>query len=264
MSTPDEAAAELAHESLSTGDVIGWFEPLYAAAAVGDAVIPWDRGEPHPLLVDWAAASAGTSKDSGSAHDAVETEAIAGASTASSDEYPRSAVETEAIAGASAASSGRALVVGCGPGHDAELIASLGYDTTAFDVSDSAIVGARGRHPHTTARYLVANLFELPTDWHRAFDLVVEVMTVQAMPRTVRAKAIATIRDLVAPGGTLLVIGMHLPDDWMLEQGPPWPLTSEELETFASDGLQGRLISAPREDGPDNYRYTLTRNDEAQ
>jgi SAM-dependent methyltransferase len=37
-------------------DPTGWFEPLYAAAEVGEAVVPWDRGGPSPLLVEWTAA----------------------------------------------------------------------------------------------------------------------------------------------------------------------------------------------------------------
>jgi SAM-dependent methyltransferase len=36
------------------GDPTGWFEDLYAAADEGQAVIPWDRGGPNPLLVEWA------------------------------------------------------------------------------------------------------------------------------------------------------------------------------------------------------------------
>jgi 2-polyprenyl-3-methyl-5-hydroxy-6-metoxy-1,4-benzoquinol methylase len=42
---------------------------------------------------------------------------------------------------------GRALVVGCGLGEDAELVARLGFVTTAFDVSPTAIERARERFP---------------------------------------------------------------------------------------------------------------------
>jgi SAM-dependent methyltransferase len=35
-------------------DPAGWFEDLYAAAEVGQAIVPWDRRAPHPLLVEWA------------------------------------------------------------------------------------------------------------------------------------------------------------------------------------------------------------------
>ena len=35
------------------GDPTGWFERLYADAAQGQAIVPWDRRAPHPLLVEW-------------------------------------------------------------------------------------------------------------------------------------------------------------------------------------------------------------------
>ena len=37
----------------------------------------------------------------------------------------------------------RAVVVGCGPGHDAEYLAQLGLPVTAFDISASAIEQVR-------------------------------------------------------------------------------------------------------------------------
>jgi SAM-dependent methyltransferase len=53
---PDEQAVRLAAESLAAEDPTGWFERLYAAAEHGGAVVPWDRGAPHPLLFEWARA----------------------------------------------------------------------------------------------------------------------------------------------------------------------------------------------------------------
>ena len=56
MTTPDpeERARELAAAARGAGNATGWFEQLYAAAEAGDAVVPWDRGSPHRLLVQWA------------------------------------------------------------------------------------------------------------------------------------------------------------------------------------------------------------------
>src|SRR5918996_5944020 len=51
---PDERSKDLATESLAAGDPTGWFEHLYAAAEEGEAVVPWDRGAPRLLLVQWA------------------------------------------------------------------------------------------------------------------------------------------------------------------------------------------------------------------
>jgi SAM-dependent methyltransferase len=50
----DADANRLSAASMSAGDPTGWFEKLYAAAEDGQAVVPWDRQAPHPLLVEWA------------------------------------------------------------------------------------------------------------------------------------------------------------------------------------------------------------------
>lgn len=52
---PDEQARRIAAESLAASDPTGWFERLYTAAEQGEAGVPWDRGAPHPVLVQWAA-----------------------------------------------------------------------------------------------------------------------------------------------------------------------------------------------------------------
>lgn len=54
MTDADHQADRLAAESLAVQDPTGWFECLYAEAEDGAAVVPWDRGAPHPLLVEWA------------------------------------------------------------------------------------------------------------------------------------------------------------------------------------------------------------------
>ena len=57
MTAPGPAAepGRLVAQALSAGDPTGWFEPLYAAAEEGAAVVPWDRGgAPHWLLTAWA------------------------------------------------------------------------------------------------------------------------------------------------------------------------------------------------------------------
>lgn len=133
----------------------------------------------------------------------------------------------------------RAMVVGCGLGRDAQHLAGLGYHTTAFDVSPTAIAGARTRYPDSVVDYRVADLFALPDAWVGAFDLVVESYTVQALPVALHTRASAAVTSLVAPAGTLLVIsavGARGAD----VAGPPWPLTGAEIDRFAADGLEVR------------------------
>jgi SAM-dependent methyltransferase len=176
-------------------DPTGWFEPLYRAAEAGDAVVPWHRGEPAPLLVEWTAAR-------------------------SLDGRGR-----------------RALVVGCGLGDDAEHVASLGFHTIAFDIAPTAIRGARRRFPDTAVEYVVADLLDRPPAWRRAFDFVVESITVQSLPDPPRPRAIANVAGLVAPGGTLLVLAAAR-EAGEPADGPPWPLTRAEVEAFATGGVE--------------------------
>jgi len=129
----------------------------------------------------------------------------------------------------------RALVVGAGLGRDAEFMAGLGYATTAFDISDTAVRLTRARYPQSAVTYLVADLLDPPPAWQEGFDLVVESNTVQALPRELRDRATAAVAALVAPGGTLLVLAAAASARG--DDGPPWPLTRAEVAGFADGGL---------------------------
>jgi threonine dehydrogenase-like Zn-dependent dehydrogenase len=130
----------------------------------------------------------------------------------------------------------RALVVGAGLGEDAEYLSARGFDTVAFDVAATAVKLAAERFPGTRVEYRVADLLDPPPDWRGAFDLVFESMTVQSMPPDLHDEAIARVRELVAPGGTLLVLATGRGEQ-QAAAGPPWPLTRAEIDAFAADGL---------------------------
>ena len=130
----------------------------------------------------------------------------------------------------------KALVVGCGYGADAEFLASLGFRTTGFDFAPTAIAGARRKHPASEVDYLVADVLDLPREWQRNFDLVVESLTVQSMLPEQHSVAAQTIAALVARGGTLLVLATTR-EEHSEVNGPPWPLTRAEVEAFANGGL---------------------------
>jgi SAM-dependent methyltransferase len=200
----DRDATRLARASLAADDPTGWFERLYAAAQTGDAIVPWDRAGPNPLLQAW--------------------------------------IEQRGLQG----TGRRAVVVGAGPGHDAELLARLGFATVAFDISETAVRAARSRFPDSPVDYVVADLLDPPSEWVQAFDLVVEVMTVQALPDPPRAAAIAQVSRLVAPGGTLLVVAAARHEGEPAGDGPPWPLTRREIDGFAGGGLEPVTIEMTR------------------
>jgi SAM-dependent methyltransferase len=146
----------------------------------------------------------------------------------------------------------RALVVGCGLGRDSEYLAGLGFAVVAFDFSATAIAAVRRRFPGSPVRYQVADLLDPPAGWRGAFDLVLESLTVQSLPRQLRPAAVARVRELVAPGGTLLVIAAvkgARPDP----PAGPWPLTRAEVGSFAADGLE--LVRLQDFRDPDAHRW---------
>ncbi|MEU4689296.1 class I SAM-dependent methyltransferase [Actinoplanes sp. NPDC023714] len=246
-SHPERPAASdlerLASAHLRAGDPTGWFEPLYASSPA----VPWDVPEASAHL---------------RAHPLPPGEGR------------------------------RALVVGCGPGRDAEHIAALGYATTAFDISPTAIDLARSRHPSSAVTYVVADLLNPPAGWRHAFDLVLESNNVQALPSaplspssppsptspyapstpsprsslsspsspsSIRAAAITAVGEFVAPGGTLLVLAAAAVAGG---DGPPWPLTRDEMTAFAVGGL--RMVSLEQTAAPGSrlhsrWKAVLTR-----
>ncbi|GAP63050.1 hypothetical protein ARMA_1473 [Ardenticatena maritima] len=131
----------------------------------------------------------------------------------------------------------RALVVGCGMGRDAEALAAYGFKVVAFDRAPTAIAWCREAFANSPVQYVQADLFAPPAEWSQAFDFVLETFTLQALPAERRAEARARIADFVAPGGSLLVITFGRQPETVVE-GPPWPLTRDEVEAFTEHGLR--------------------------
>jgi SAM-dependent methyltransferase len=167
--------------------------------------------------------------------------------------------EARAIAGRGR----RALVVGSGLGDDAEYIAGLGFDTVAFDIAATAVRIARRRFPASRVDYQVADLLEPPREWRESFDLVVESITVQALPPELHADATARVREMVAAGGTLLVISGGRDERDGRVEGPPWPLTRAELDAFASGDLRPVRVETLGAAGERRWRAEFRRPAEA-
>jgi SAM-dependent methyltransferase len=153
----------------------------------------------------------------------------------------------------------RALVVGCGFGRDAEYVATLGFRTAAFDISPTAVRGARERFPGSKVDYVAADLLDPPLEWAGAFDLVVESITVQAMPLSVRAEAVTNVGRMVARGGELLVIA-GIREEGQHVDGPPWPLTRAEVDSFAAGELRAVQVDQVERPGePGVWRAVFRR-----
>ena len=145
----------------------------------------------------------------------------------------------------------KALVVGCGLGDDAEFLSRKGFETTAFDVSPTAIRWAQHRFPRGKVQYELADLFETPESWEGRFDLVVEAYTLQSFQPPYRSQAAGPLASFLAPQGLLWVItrGRNPNEE---TSGPPWPLTRGELDSLRRTGLRSVASEdfiEPGEDG---------------
>jgi hypothetical protein len=130
-----------------------------------------------------------------------------------------------------------ALKIGCGFGDDAEQLAGWGFQTTAFDISETAIRACCRRFPESRVQYVHADLLHAPAGWTRAFDFVLESYTLQALPPEIRARAMEHVAGFVAEGGKLLVIA-RAADETDPRGEMPWPLTRSELGHFTKIGLR--------------------------
>lgn len=116
-----------------------------------------------------------------------------------------------------------ALDVGCGEGADAIWLARRGWTVTAIDLSSVAVERAAGHAADAGGdiaeriTWQQADLLEWNPGTTR-YDLVTsQYVHLPSGPREVLYQRLA---DLVAPGGTLLIVGHH-PSD--LESGVPRP-----------------------------------------
>lgn len=149
--------------------------------------------------------------------------------------YLRSWAEAHGLKGA-----GRtALVVGCGLGDDAKYLHDLGFRTSAFDISPTAIEWAKRLYGDADIRFEAMDLFAPLSEWVAHFDFVLEVYTIQPLPMELRESTIDAVAAFVKPGGELLVITRGREDDEEPDE-LPWPMSRKELSRFESLGLAQR------------------------
>ena len=156
------------------------------------------------------------------------------------------------------ASVGRALVVGCGLGEDASYLAKIGWNVTAFDISPTAVEWSSRIHQGIDIDWRVEDLLHLPDTWIGAWDLVVEIHILQAIPEEIRQMAAPKLAPLLAPGGNLICIGRYNSSNQEAE-GPPWPLSKPFIQSIGR-GLNPVLFDVRnrKQDEPGVKRYIAT------
>jgi len=129
---------------------------------------------------------------------------------------------------------GRALVIGCGLGDDAHALCEAGYEVLAIDISETALEIAKERSKGLNITYEKQDIFDMPAKYNSYFDFVFEALTIQSLPEKFRERMIEAVAKTLAPKGRLLVVAHQKTREF---DGPPWPLTKEQIDMFKNHAL---------------------------
>ena len=131
---------------------------------------------------------------------------------------------------------GRALVPGCGRGHEVALAAEHGLDATGLDIAPTGIAEARAKYPHLADRFLMGNLFDPPEKLRGAFNVVLEHTCMSALPPLLRADYRRGIDLTLRHGGLLIGVWYIDPALDPGTEGPPFPFSVADLTALFAEG----------------------------
>jgi SAM-dependent methyltransferase len=124
--------------------------------------------------------------------------------------------------------SGRALVPGCGHGHDALALAKAGFEVIGLDVVKKAVEEASRMADAEGLKnvgFERADFLHLPARLCGTYDLIFENTFFCAIDPDHRDRYVEAAADLLKPGGFLLGVFYNIQP----ESGPPFGATREEL-----------------------------------
>jgi methyl halide transferase len=133
---------------------------------------------------------------------------------------------------------GRALVPGCGRGHEVALAVEHGLDVIGLDIAPTGVAEARARYPRLAERFVIGNLFEPPQEMRGAFEIVLEHTCLSALPPAMRADYRRGIDLVLRRGGLLIGVWFINPALDPGEEGPPYPLSIPDLTALFADGCE--------------------------
>ena len=132
-------------------------------------------------------------------------------------------------------------VPGCGRGHEARALASLGFDVLANDIEPKAIEAARKLGEGEGLTLEVGDALE---SQNRLFDAVFDRAFLCALPESVRLKYVENLIKHLKEGG--FFVGL-LFGEVAVEQGPPFGVTEWEVfDYFSQDGNLVAVEMIPR------------------
>lgn len=133
---------------------------------------------------------------------------------------------------------GRALVPGCGHGHEVLLAVEHGLDAIGLDIAPAGVAEARKLYPQLADRFVVGDLFNPPEAMRGAFDVVIEHTCMSGLHPSLRPSYRGGIDLTLRPGGLLIGVWFINPDLDPGEEGPPFPFSVPDLTALFADGYE--------------------------
>ena len=133
---------------------------------------------------------------------------------------------------------GRALVPGCGRGHEVALAMEHGLDAIGLDIAPTAIAQARSLYPHLAERFVLGDLFAPAAEFRAAFDIVLEHTCLAGLPPGMRNDYRHGIDLTLKPGGRLIGVWFINPALDPGEEGPPFGVSENDLTMLFADGYE--------------------------
>jgi SAM-dependent methyltransferase len=136
------------------------------------------------------------------------------------------------------AMQGRALVPGCGHGHEVALAVEHGLDATGLDIAPTGVAEARALYPQLEDRFVAGDLFNPPAEMRGAFDVVLEHTCMSGLHPSLRADYRRGIDLTLRPGGLLIGVWFINPELDPGDEGPPYPLSVADLTDLFAQGYE--------------------------
>lgn len=133
---------------------------------------------------------------------------------------------------------GRALVPGCGHGHEVALAVEHGLDAIGLDIAPTGVEEARTLYPHLAERFVAGDFFDPPMEMRGAFDVILEHTCMSGLHPSLRADYRRGIDQALRPGGLLVGVWFIDPDLDPGEEGPPFAFSVPDLTALFADGYE--------------------------
>ena len=134
----------------------------------------------------------------------------------------------------------KAIIPGCGRGHEAIFLAEHGFQITAVDFAQGAVTSLKKslEKKNLLGQVLCQDFFELDLCFNNKFDLMLENTFFCAIKPSMRQKYVLTAGRILRPGA--LFIGLFYETD--KEGGPPFNTKKSDIEEYFSERFKVEIL----------------------